>query len=123
MAKPFSGEIELNCTIGRQIRLARRIKNMSMEKLGREIGITYQQMQKFEKGENRISAARLFKISQILKQPIPFFHDGVIDDFESQISYVELKTAYTIQQMDEKTKQTLIELVESMAKTSSKTPE
>lgn len=80
--------------IGKQIRLARNMRKMNMEQLGSELGITYQQLQKYESGINRISAARLFKISQILDRPITFFYDGLIDDLTPHIGYTELKAAY-----------------------------
>ena len=50
---------------------------MSQEKLGDHLGLTFQQVQKYEKGVNRIGAGRLFEISRILSVPIDFFYDGV----------------------------------------------
>jgi transcriptional regulator with XRE-family HTH domain len=50
---------------------------MSQEKLGEEIGLTFQQIQKYEKGSNRISASRLYQISRILNVPVQYFFDDV----------------------------------------------
>ncbi len=50
--------------------------NMSQEKLGDALGLTFQQVQKYEKGTNRIGASRLQQISQILQVPVSFFFDG-----------------------------------------------
>jgi transcriptional regulator with XRE-family HTH domain len=50
---------------------------MSQEKLGDLLGLTFQQVQKYEKGVNRIGAGRLFEIARILGVPIDFFYDGV----------------------------------------------
>lgn len=50
---------------------------MSQEKLGDRLGLTFQQVQKYEKGANRIGASRLFQISQILGVPVEFFFEGV----------------------------------------------
>ncbi len=120
MANSPSSEQKLNCMIGRQVRLARNMEKMSMAQLGGQLGITYQQMQKYEKGTNRISAARLSEVSQILNQPLTFFYDGVIDDLSPHIGYLDLKTAYALKRIpDGKTKQQLIKLIEQMDKDSS----
>ncbi|MBU6444281.1 MAG: helix-turn-helix transcriptional regulator [Alphaproteobacteria bacterium] len=52
---------------------------MSQEKLGELLGLTFQQVQKYEKGVNRIGAGRLFHIAQILSVPIDYFYEGVIE--------------------------------------------
>jgi transcriptional regulator with XRE-family HTH domain len=49
---------------------------MSQEKLGAALGVTFQQVQKYEKGMNRIGASRLQQISHILQVPVPFFFEG-----------------------------------------------
>lgn len=50
---------------------------ISQEQLGTALGLTFQQVQKYEKGQNRIGAGRLFRISQILSVPVQFFYDGL----------------------------------------------
>jgi len=57
---------------------------MSQEKLGELLGLTFQQVQKYEKGANRIGASRLFDISQILAVPVSYFFDDVPDEVASQ---------------------------------------
>lgn len=57
---------------------------MSQEKLGELLGLTFQQVQKYEKGANRIGASRLFDISQILGVPVSYFFDDVPDEVASQ---------------------------------------
>lgn len=66
--------------VGSKVRLKRTMLGMSQEKLGDSLGITFQQVQKYEKGTNRISASRLFQLASILKAPIEFFYDGVSDN-------------------------------------------
>ena len=61
--------------VGSRVRLRRMLLGMSQEKLGEHIGLTFQQVQKYEKGANRIGASRLFHISQVLKVPVQFFFD------------------------------------------------
>ena len=59
---------------------------MSQEKLGDLLGLTFQQVQKYEKGVNRIGAGRLFEIARILGVPIDFFYDGVAASAETLVS-------------------------------------
>ena len=62
--------------IGSRLRMRRRMLDLSQADLGNALGITFQQVQKYEKGVNRISASRLQHMSQILKVPVPFFFEG-----------------------------------------------
>ena len=59
--------------VGQRIRAQRLICNMSQEELGDKLGITFQQVQKYEKGTNRVAAGRLIRISEILGVPVGFF--------------------------------------------------
>jgi transcriptional regulator with XRE-family HTH domain len=61
--------------VGSRMRLRRMLIGMSQEKLGEEMGITFQQIQKYEKGTNRISASRLFQLAQILGVDVQYFYD------------------------------------------------
>jgi transcriptional regulator with XRE-family HTH domain len=62
--------------VGSRVRMRRMMLDMSQERLGDELGLTFQQVQKYEKGANRISASRLQQISHILQVPISFFFEG-----------------------------------------------
>ena len=68
--------------VGNRIRMRRQIVGMSQEKLGELLGITFQQVQKYEKGSNRISASRLFYAAKTLGVPVQFFFDDLpgVDD-------------------------------------------
>ncbi len=59
--------------VGSRIRLRRNMLGLSQEKLGESLGITFQQIQKYEKGTNRVGASRLQAISAILNVPVSFF--------------------------------------------------
>jgi len=63
--------------VGARVRMRRMMLSMSQEKLGGALGLTFQQVQKYEKGTNRISASKLQEISQILHVPVSFFFEGV----------------------------------------------
>ena len=63
--------------VGSRVRLRRTLLGMSQEKLGEAIGLTFQQVQKYERGANRIGASRLFNLSQVLDVPVSFFFDDM----------------------------------------------
>jgi len=61
--------------VGARVRLRRTLLGMSQEKLGKALGLTFQQVQKYERGANRIGSSRLFQLSRILDVPVSFFFD------------------------------------------------
>jgi transcriptional regulator with XRE-family HTH domain len=63
--------------VGSRVRLRRTLLGMSQEKLGEAIGLTFQQVQKYERGANRIGASRLFELSRVLDVPVSFFFDDM----------------------------------------------
>src|SRR6516164_8396681 len=62
--------------VGSRVRLRRKMLAMSQEKLGAALGLTFQQVQKYERGANRIGASRLQQMSDILQVPVEFFFEG-----------------------------------------------
>lgn len=62
--------------VGRRVQEKRLDLGLSQTALGKAVGVSFQQMQKYEKGQNRISASKLFEIADFLKVDIPFFFDG-----------------------------------------------
>lgn len=62
--------------VGSRVRMRRMLAGISQEKLGEALGLTFQQIQKYEKGANRISASRLQQIAKKLEVPVSFFFDG-----------------------------------------------
>ena len=65
--------------VGSRIRLRRTLLGMSQERLGDALGLTFQQVQKYERGVNRVGASRLFDLSRVLDVPISFFFDDMPD--------------------------------------------
>jgi transcriptional regulator with XRE-family HTH domain len=63
--------------VGSRVRLRRTLLGMSQEKLGEAIGLTFQQVQKYERGTNRIGASRLYEMSRALDVPVGFFYEGL----------------------------------------------
>jgi transcriptional regulator with XRE-family HTH domain len=74
MAKKSPNPIDKH--VGSRVRMRRMMLTMSQEKLGDALGLTFQQVQKYEKGTNRIGASRLQQIAQILQVPVAFFFEG-----------------------------------------------
>ncbi|HEY0267540.1 MAG TPA: helix-turn-helix transcriptional regulator, partial [Rhizomicrobium sp.] len=75
MAKKQANPIDIQ--VGNRVRIRRMLIGMSQERLGDLLGLTFQQVQKYEKGVNRIGAGRLFEVSRILNVPVDFFYEGV----------------------------------------------
>jgi transcriptional regulator with XRE-family HTH domain len=112
--------------------MRRMLAGVSQERLGEALGLTFQQVQKYEKGANRISASRLQNISKILGVPVSFFFEGAptgesliggmgesaspsyVADFLSTSEGVQLNKAF-VKIDDPKVRRKLIELVESLA--------
>ncbi len=115
--------------VGSRVRMRRKMLGMSQEKLGEELGITFQQVQKYEKGANRIGASRLQAISQILEMPISYFfpqepvaaggmaesaQSDYVSDFMMSSEGIELNRAFA-QIKDPKLRRKVIDLVRTMA--------
>jgi transcriptional regulator with XRE-family HTH domain len=119
--------------VGSRIRLRRNMLGMSQEKLGENLGITFQQIQKYEKGTNRVGASRLQAISNILGVPVSFlFEDapgqpatvgkgfaedqsaGFSLDFCSSTEGLQLNRAF-VKIQDQKVRRKVIELVKALA--------
>lgn len=73
------GPSPIDTHVGTRIRLRRTLMGMSQEKLGEALGLTFQQVQKYERGVNRVGASRLFDLSRVLDVPINFFFDDLSD--------------------------------------------
>ncbi len=66
--------------VGGRIRLRRTLLGMSQERLGDALGLTFQQVQKYERGTNRVGASRLWDLSRVLDVPVSFFYDDMTED-------------------------------------------
>ncbi len=72
-----SGPRPVDVHVGGRVKARRTLIGMSQEDLGKHVGLTFQQIQKYENGMNRIAASRLWQISLILGQPISWFFEGI----------------------------------------------
>ena len=75
--------------VGARVRMRRMMLGMSQEKLGDALGLTFQQVQKYENGANRISAGRLQRIADVFDTPITFFYTGISDSGKHHTSQPE----------------------------------
>lgn len=75
--------------VGSRVRMRRMMVSMSQEKLGERLGITFQQVQKYEKGTNRIGASRLHQIAGILGVPVAFFYEDMPSSGETNAGFAE----------------------------------
>lgn len=69
--------------VGSRVRLRRTLLGMSQERLGEALGLTFQQVQKYERGTNRIGASRLYDLSRVLDVPVSFFYEDMTDEVMS----------------------------------------
>ena len=81
-SKGFPNPIDVH--VGNRIRLRRTLLGMSQERLAEQIGLTFQQVQKYERGTNRVSSSRLFDLSRVLDVPIRYFFEEMSAGVESQ---------------------------------------
>jgi transcriptional regulator with XRE-family HTH domain len=117
--------------VGSRVRMRRMMINMSQEKLGERLGITFQQIQKYEKGTNRIGASRLQQIAVVLGVPVSFFFEGVptsdtgnglrdapspayLSDFLATSDGLSLTKAF-MKVRDTKVRRRIVDLVEAIA--------
>lgn len=126
--------------VGSRVRMRRMLAGVSQEKLGEALGLTFQQVQKYEKGTNRISASRLQQIAKMLGVPVAFFFDGAptddsveggfadsasttyVADFLATSEGVQLTKAF-VRIKSPRVRRRLVDLVESLADTPSETIE
>jgi transcriptional regulator with XRE-family HTH domain len=123
--------------VGSRVRLRRMLLGISQEKLGEHLGLTFQQIQKYEKGVNRIGASRLHDLATVLDVPVQFFYDeapsygggdavapmagfserpsdGYIFEFLNSREGLELNKAFA-RISDPKTRRAVLELVRALA--------
>lgn len=118
--------------VGSRVRMRRMMLSMSQERLGEQLGVTFQQVQKYEKGSNRIGASRLQEIARVLQVPVAFFFEdapgdtntasgfgesqssGFVTDFLTSSEGLSLNRAF-VRIGDATVRRRVIELVEALA--------
>lgn len=109
--------------VGRNIRVHRLIRGLTQEGLGEKLGVTFQQIQKYEKGTNRVGSGRLFQIAALLEVPVTAFFEGgetpaamkSSSPFDLLADPAALRLVQAFAEIpDHKTKRAVLALVESM---------
>ncbi len=131
MSDPEKRPNRVDVHVGSRVRLRRLLLGMSQDKLGEELGVTFQQVQKYERGANRIGASRLYDVSRVLEVPVSFFFDGldslpaqagfgegdqtpIVDDFINSPEGVALAIAFA-RITQPKVRRSVLELVRALA--------
>lgn len=120
----------IDVQVGNRVRIRRMLIGMSQERLGDLLGLTFQQVQKYEKGVNRIGAGRLFEVARILNVPVDFFYEGLnatqpgesntevvappVMEFVSSGEGLQLSLAF-MKIKDAKVRKRVLDLVKSLA--------
>ena len=78
--------------VGSRIQLRRKMLGMSQQKLGDAMGLTFQQVQKYEKGANRVGSSRLFQLSKVLNVPVSFFFDDMPEEIAGSKGHLQEAT-------------------------------
>ena len=126
MPKKQANPIDIQ--VGKRVRIRRMLIGMSQERLGDLLGLTFQQVQKYEKGVNRIGAGRLFEVARILNVPVDFFYEGLnaitegglgdgappVMEFISSGEGLQLSLAF-MKIKDAKVRKRVLDLVKSLA--------
>ncbi len=73
---------DIDLHLGRRLRRRRRLLGLTQQQLALQVGIRFQQIQKYECGANRISAARLWQLAEALESPVSYFYDGLEEEIE-----------------------------------------
>ncbi len=75
---------DVDIHVGARIRMRRRFLGLTQQQLAEQLGLTFQQVQKYERGANRVSASKLYEISRALQTPVPFFFEGLTDTGQAE---------------------------------------
>lgn len=115
---------DIDLHLGRRLRRRRRLLGLTQQQLAAQVGIRFQQIQKYECGANRISAARLWQLAEALESPVSYFYDGLAEALErkeipaaggemfSRKETIDLIQAYY--QLGERPRRRLLDLAKSL---------
>ena len=115
---------DIDLHLGRRLRRRRRLLGLTQQQLAVQVGIRFQQIQKYECGANRISAARLWQLAEALETPVAYFYDGLAEAMEAEAPapkggevFSRKETLDLIQayyQLDERPRRRLLDLAKSL---------
>jgi len=88
------GPTSIDQHVGARLRLRRSLLQMSQSELGEKLGVTFQQVQKYERGTNRIGASRLFHVARVMEVPVSYFFEGLDTEGASELKGPDSETLY-----------------------------
>jgi transcriptional regulator with XRE-family HTH domain len=88
------GPTSIDQHVGARLRLRRSLLEMSQSQLGERLGVTFQQIQKYERGTNRIGASRLFNVSRVMEVPVAYFFEGLDEGGAPELQSDDSDTLY-----------------------------
>ncbi len=97
--------------VGRRVRIRRTLLGLSQEKLGEALDLTFQQVQKYERGANRISASRLYQIGHLLDVPVSYFFEELTEPKTQQTAGIQRPETTEKSEQDPLIKRETLELV------------
>ena len=106
--------------VGRKVREVRATKAMSQKELGKLLGVSFQQVQKYEKGANRIGSSRLWDIAMSLDTPITYFFEGIEDKTEINSKILPRRTIELAKKIDSITDDNIRQQILNLIKVCSK---
>jgi len=122
MAKSVKSPDATDAGVGEKIRTQRLLRRISQTDLGTAVGITFQQIQKYEKGVNRVGAGRLQRIAEVLGVPVSFFFEGTQGNANVNLSLRFLESAAAVRVVrafaeidNQKIRQAIVALIEGIA--------
>ena len=126
MAKSVKSPDATDAGVGEKIRSQRLVRRLSQTDLGKKVGITFQQIQKYEKGVNRVGAGRLQRIAEVLDVPVSFFFEGAsghgpeADNINEGLGFLESAAAVRVVRAfaeikDQQIRRAIVTLLEELA--------
>jgi len=128
------GPNPIDVYVGSRVRLRRTLLGLSQEKLANALGLTFQQVQKYERGLNRIGSSNLYKISRVLSVPVEFFFDDMPEELSEDMDIPAAEELFDIRQIgkretvhfvnafyrisDVETRERIMKLIQRLADTS-----
>ncbi|WP_022696778.1 helix-turn-helix domain-containing protein [Euryhalocaulis caribicus] len=116
---------ELDALIGARVRLARQLCGLSQSELGDRLNVSFQQVQKYESGANRVAAQRLYEIAQVVGKPITYFYpadnaadadeaDAPLESFKNLQARTVSKMLHNLDECDDRVRDQIIAMISNL---------
>lgn len=115
--KPKGGPDPVDIHVGLRLRMRRSILGISQDKLAKSVGLTFQQIQKYERGTNRVSAGRLYQFAKLLDVPVIYFYEqlGEQPEIPPSFSQRQFEIIQLIDRVDNDTQKSILQLLRTIS--------